>query len=340
MKKVTLYLFIIPFLVGLAGLAIAQTAEELIAAAKKEGKLVVYTGGHTRDEITLVVKRFEEKYGIKVEVTRKPTGPIMSLIEAERQAGAVKADVVGLAIPTAFLSLRDKGLLAPYQPPNLSEIKAELRDPDGYYTPFTFAPLGFAYHTRLAKEGTLPKSWKEIGDPKWKGKLVHANPDTSGTAASFVNGMVKLEGWDFYKKMGANRPLIVESGLAITPMILTGEALIGLPGPEQSVLSAKAKGEPIDMYFPAEGVPVAIYSIGLLKDAPHPNAGKLFINFHLSEEMQRGLTEIRSHTVLEKLPPPKGAVPLAGLKLIVPDWGWLLKNVKAQNQEFHKLVKP
>lgn len=323
---------------GAAGLPAISQEDSLVAAAKREGTVTLYGGGHTREQATEIAQKFQAKYGIKVEVTRKPTGEVVGMVEAERKAGALKADVISVADPAEFLRWAPQGVLAKYQPPTADSFLPQLRDPSGYYSPYYVAALGLAYNTALSRQKIVPQSWWDLIDPRWKGKVVHVNPNTSGTAASFVYGMVKLVGWDWYQKLAANRPFVPDSALSVPQLILSGEALLGAPPVEPQLFLTMKSGEPIALTYPKEGVPVAINVIAALAGSPHPNAAKLLIAYHTSDEVQRMLSGEGARPILKGVPAPAGLPPLETLKIVVPDYVYLSQHVREQNAKFHQLI--
>ncbi len=319
--------------------ATSQSQEDpLVAAAKREGTVTLYGGGHTREQATTLAQQFQVKYGIKVEVTRKPTGDVVGMVETERKAGALRADVISVADPGEFIRWEPQGVLMKYQPPNADKILPQLRDRSGYYVPFYVSALGFAYHSILGPKQLVPQSWWELTDARWRGRLVHANPSTSGTAASFVNGLVQLVGWEWYQKLAANQPFVPDSSLAVPELILSGEALLGVPAIEPQLFLVAKKGEPIAVSYPREGVPIAIYAIAPLAGAPHPNAAKLLVAFHVSEEVQRALSNEGARPVLKDIPPPPGMPSLESMKIAVPDFAYLVLHLKEQNAKFHQIL--
>ena len=313
---------------------------ELIEAAKKEGTVVLYTGAHTRSQFTGLIERFEKTYGIKVEGTRKPTGDIMAMVAAEQEAGNVRADVIGVADLASLAVLRSKGLLAKFQPANAGDIYEVLQIPEGDAVPFTMLLLGIAYNTKEVTGDKVPKSWQQLADTDWGGRVAHGNPATSGTAAGFVQTVVSLVGWDFYKKLGANGILLQDSSTAVAQMVVTGEALIALPGVESRVAPLNRKGEPIAMSYPEEGVPMNAYYLAVSAQAPHPNAARLLVAFHLAEETQRYLVEeLSSRSVLTTIGPPAGMPGLDEVKVRQPDFAWLKENKQQMLDQFNSYLK-
>lgn len=334
---VTLAALFLTMLLGAAATTAAGGAlpAELIAAAKQEGTVVIYSGGHTREQITELAKRFEREFGIKVQATRKPTGDILQMLAAEQKAGAVRADVLAVADLAALGYLRQEGLLEKYLPPNADQVVESLMDPGGDSVPFTLNVLGIAYNKAKVPADRVPRSWKDLLHPFFQGKVAHGNPATSGTTAGFVNAVTNIAGWEIYQRLGAGGMLIQDSATALAQLVITGEALVALPGVEPNVLDAQKRGEPLAMAYPAEGVPVNAYYISVAKTAKHPNAARLFVAFHLTDDTQRFLNDqLASRAVLRHVAPPAGLPKLTEVKLVVPDFAWLAVHRKEMLEKF------
>jgi len=331
------------FLGGIAlasGAAATELPADLVAAAKQEGAVVVYTGAHTREQITEVSRRFEREFGIRVQATRKPTGDILQMIAAEQRAGAVRADVIGVADLASLAHLRQQGLLAKYLPPNAGDVAEALVDPGGDSVPFTLNVLGIAYNRAKVPAERVPKRWKDLMDPFFRGKVAHGNPATSGTTAGFVEVLTRLVGWELYERLGAGGMLVQDSATALAQLVLTGEALVALPGVEPQVLEAQKRGEPLAMAYPPEGVPVNAYYLAVAAGAKHPNAARLFVAYHLSEGLQRVLNDqLASRAVLRQIAPPAGLPRLGEVRLVAPDFAWLGANRKAMLERFQGTLR-
>ncbi len=320
--------------------AAPAAGDDLVAAAKKEGTVTVYAGAHTREQITDLAKRFEEKYGIKVVATRKATGEIMQMVEAERKAGAVQADVISVADAASLAKLRTDGMLEKFSPRGADRIEPAVAVKEGDAVPFYLLALGIVYNKDKVTGADIPKTWKDLTSDKFKGRIVHGNPDTSGTTAGFVNAVTKIAGWEVYEKIGTGGMLIQDSATGLVQLLVTGEALVALPGVEPNYIDALKKGEPVAIAYPTDGVPANVYYISAVKGAKHSAAAKLFVQFHIEEETQRYLSEkLASRPVIKGVAAPQGLPELSSLKLVEPDWVWLQANKRQQSQQFQGYLK-
>lgn len=327
-----LALLLLPAKVG------AESSPDLIKAAKAEGELVLYTAMQ-RKVIKDSVEMFQKKYGIKVTYVRKGSGGTIQLIEAERQTKAYKADVVDLWDPATFRYWKKNGLFMAYKPAGGDKIAKNLVDSD--WDIVTASPITevIVYNTRAVKAEDAPKSFKDLLDAKWKGRLVHSDPNYSGSTTMGVNILSNMYGWEFYHKLAAQKPLIVKSIGAVPRMLLTGEADVGVLSIDADIKDFIAKGEPLAVVYPEEGVPFFTWDAGILKTATHVNAAKLWMDFLISEEHQAYLAKRKYYPSRTDVAPPTGAADLASLKLMKPNLIWLQTNKKNQNDKFKKIMR-
>ena len=346
MERLTKLVAVSSFLLGLTFLLIpflnpsmAKGAEPaLVEAAKKEGELVLYSGAPRR-MVADLVEDFQKKYGIKVTHVRKGSGGIITMVEAERQAGIKKVDVVDHADPGTFYRWKEEKIFLKYKPEEAQSVDKIYFDPDWELLPlFPIYQLPI-YNKNLVPKEKVPKSWKDLLDPQWNGKIVHGDPDYSGNVTNQVNCMVKLYGWDFYEKLNKNNPILVESATAVPRMVLTGEALIGAASPDGDAREYMMKGEPLGFAYPSEGALFFIYYGAMMKTAPHPNAAKLWMNFVFSKEAQKqivdyGFTSVRNDVTLSA-----ESKMIKSMKAITPDFKWLRDHKDEQNKKFHEILK-
>lgn len=326
-------------IVGIIALqARADSAPELIAAAKKEGELVLYTAMQ-RKVIAQSVEMFQKKYGIKVTFVRKGSGGIIQLVEAERQTKNYKGDVADLWDPPTFRAWKKDGLFLAYKPTDGDKIKKELVDSDWEIVTVSPVTIVMVYNTRALKKEQAPKSFKDVLDPKWKGKLTHSDPVYSGSTTAAVNILMNLYGWKFYRDLAAQKPLIVQSIGATPRLLLSGEAQVGVTAIDADIRDYMAKGEPLDVIVPAEGVPYFTWDAGILKTAAHKNTAKLWMDFMVSKEHQAFLATQKYYPSRTDVPADKASPALASLKLLNSDAGWLQANKAKQNEKFHEIMR-
>ena len=316
---------------------VAESSPDLIKAAKAEGELVLYTAMQ-RKVIKESVEMFQNKYDIEVTYVRKGSGGTIQLIEAERQTETYKADVVDLWDPATFRLWKKNGLFMAYKPAGGDKIAKNLVDSD--WDIVTASPITevIVYNTRAVEAEDAPKSFKELLDPEWKGRLVHSDPNYSGSTTMGVNILSNMYGWEFYQKLAAQEPLLVQSIGAVPRMLLTGEADVGVLSIDADIKDFIAKGEPLAVVYAAEGVPFFTWDAGILKTATHVNAAKLWMDFLISKEHQAYLAERKYYPSRTDVAPPAGAPDLESLTLVNPDLVWLQTNKKNQNDKFKEIM--
>jgi iron(III) transport system substrate-binding protein len=276
-------------LVLFAASAPAQDAR--LEAAKKEGKVVWYTS-LALSSAEKVAKLFEAAYpGIKVEVHRTGSQRILQRVMQELQANIKIADVVHTSDAGHYVLLKDKKLLMKYTPAGIDGFPAAFKDKDGYHFGLRATVNVIAYNSKIIPAAEAPRTWKDLLDPKWKGKLVTAHPGYSGVIATHVLALVHLHGWDYFKQLAQNKPMLVQSAVDPSGVVASGERPIAVDGGDYTFYQVKKKGNPVEIVFPKEGVPLVVSPSAITTFAPHPNAARLFTDFIFSRELQQVLAD-------------------------------------------------
>lgn len=322
----------------LSAIPASASSPELIAAAKEEGELVLYTAMQ-RKVIAKSVEMFQDKYGIKVTYVRKGSAGTTQLIEAERASKDFRADVTDLWDPTTFNTWKKEGLFLAYKPEGGDMIDKQLVDPDWEIVIPSPVTMTMVYNTHALKPEEAPKSFKDLLDPKWKGKLVHSDPVYSGATITAINTVKNLYGWDYYKGLAQQNPLIVQSIGATPRMLLSGEAQVGVIGIDADIRDFIAKGEPLKVIIPEEGVPYFTWGAAILKTATHKNAAKLWMDFLISEEHQAFLASQKYYPSRTDVAAAPESPKLSSLKLLKADTEWLKDNRQVQNDTFGEIMR-
>jgi iron(III) transport system substrate-binding protein len=300
----------------------AAPAEEaitpaLVAAAAKEGQVTWYTSADLQ-LAEKVGKAFEQRFpSIRARVERAGGERIFSRVAQEYATGLRVADAVSTGDAAQFLVWKRQGLLAAYVPVDVAQhIPAEHRDPDGFYATVRSSLCVIAYNTKLVKQEDAPKSFADLLDPKWKGKIVKAHPSYSGTVMTSTYQMVRELGWPYLEKLAQQQVLQIQSATDTPKKIVLGERLVMADGNESNVLLLKEAGQPIEVVYAAEGTPSIVQPSAVFAAAPHPNAARLFQNYLFSVEGQElfvNLGGLRSVHALVKEKP--GRTPLSAIKV-------------------------
>jgi len=254
--------------------------------AKKEGTLVFYTSGILTQAVRPVADSFQKKYPfVKVEIWRAESQQLVPRVLEETKAGRQGCDVIENTQNGYLVMQEQSGIFQSFYSPNLAFIDddAITKGPGGAAWRAGFRESGHSigYNTKLLAKENLPKSYRDLLDPKWKGKVALAG---SENGVSFVGNMLDTFGEDFVKRLAAlNYDVHMVSARAILDMIINGEYLLSPTITDAHVTESKQKGAPVE-WVPLDPVHVNVGQISLANQARHPHAAMLFIDYELSKE--------------------------------------------------------
>ncbi len=270
-----------------------QSEKELYEAARKEGNVVWLTAYYPQDATEALVNAFEARYpGVKVTFTRQTAQIIYQRLTQEQQAGSHLTDVFSATDETQFLEQKKKGFLQPYRPSSIASLREEFQhlDPDDAYQLGAVAFVVINYNPVRANGSLVPKRWPDLLDPRYRGHITTGSPIFSGYVGNWVVAMIDKYGEDYLRQLSANQPRINRSINDTVTQVVAGERDVGI-GSENFTLEMKAAGKPIDIVYPDDDA-IAIFSpVAILKDAPHPNAARLFESFMYSREYSQTLVK-------------------------------------------------
>jgi iron(III) transport system substrate-binding protein len=220
-----------------------------------------------------------------------------------------------------------------YTPAGVEKFPSGFKDTDGYYYGLRATLSVIAYNPKLVSAAEAPKTWKDLLDPKWRGKLVTAHPGYSGIIATHVLALVNLHGWDYFKQLAQNKLMLVQSAVDPAGMVASGERPVAVNGADYTFYQSKKKGNPIEIVYPKEGVPLIVSPAAITSFAPHPNAAKLFTDFTFTREVQQVLADSEGlYTGHPEVKYPADKPKLNELKLLPADPAELEK----RNEEIKK----
>lgn len=265
----------------------------LYQAARQEGEVVWYTALIVTQAVRPLIAAFNKKYpGINVRYARADSGPTAIKIMAEARAGRVQSDVFDGIDATP--PLVEAGLVEPYVPSDANKYPPELKDPTGRWNALVLYFLTPAINTDLVPKQDIPGMPQDLLDRKWKGKIAWSTAAAAGAAVyvgAALRGMGEQNGMAFLKALSKQDIVNLDAtNRAILDQVILGEYPIALNiFNHHAVLSAR-KGAPVAWLRLA---PIAglLHSVGLTKNAPHPNAGRLLIDFLTSGEGQGTLAD-------------------------------------------------
>ncbi len=311
----------------------------LIEAARKEGKLLYYTS----IDLPLaerIAKSFEAKYpGIAVRVERSGAERIFQRIGQEQASRIYSCDVAQTSDAAHFIVWKRDGWLAPFVPEDVAKhYPAEHKDPDGMFASFrvSLGPIG--YNTSLVKPEDVPKSFADLLDPKWFGKIVKAHPAYSGTIMTATFQLVREFGWGFFEKLAKQKVMQVQSATDPSKKLALGERAVSADGGEYNLIQIKEAGGPIDIVYPPEGVPIIVGPNAVFKNAPNPNAARLFQCYCFTAECQQLISDFGGLRTMHPLVKEKpGRKPFREIKTMKEDAAGVEKASEEIKARYSKL---
>jgi iron(III) transport system substrate-binding protein len=292
----------------------------LIEAAKKEGTVVWYTSADLR-VAEAIGKTFERKYGVTARVERAGAERLFTRVSQEYAANIYTVDTCNTGDLAMFILWKQQKLLAAYVPEDVAKhIPADYRDPDGFHAVARSSLCVAAYNPTLVKQDEAPKSFADMLDPKWSGKMVKASPSYSGTIITSTYQLVKALGWPYIEKLAKQKILQVQSATDTPNKVILGERPVMFDGNEYNVFIAKEGGKSIEPVYVTEGSPMIAMPSAIFAKAPHPNAARLFQSFLFTPEGQQLFVDIGGlRSVHAQVKDKAGRTPLSSIKIMNTD---------------------
>lgn len=257
---------------------------------------------------------------LSMQVFRGGTSEVVAKLAAEQRAGAIQADVLWVAEPSSYESLKKQNLLLKFTPAAADTLAADLKDPDGYYYAGRLINTIIIYNTQQVK--TAPTNWRDLLDPAYSGKVVLPTPANSGAAVAFAGALSGMPGfgWDYFDKLKANGAKQVSNNTQANERVASGEAVIGSTL-DYMIRDLKAKGSPVDGAWPEEGAIFTPSPVGVLAASKNQAPARAFVDYLLSREGQQDMVEVGNFIpIRDDVEPPKGAPRLREIKRAPVDW--------------------
>jgi iron(III) transport system substrate-binding protein len=288
---------------GLATYSGADRQQLLAGGAKKEGELVLYTS-MPKDDVEALSSVFTRQTGIKLKVWRASSEKVVQRVVAEARGKRYDVDIIENSVP-GQLALRREKLLQEVRTPAQANIVPQAIPDHHDWTGSTFDAFVQAYNTNKIKKEDLPKSYQDLLDPKWKGKLGIEAAD-SVWLGTLIGALGKQKGTDLFEKIVATNGISVRSGHSLlTNLVASGEVPLALTTYNYSPAQLKKKGAPID-WFMIEPAIAQFRGVALARRAPHPHAALLWYDFMLSDQAQRILADRFNYPTSKHLESPLG----------------------------------
>jgi ABC-type Fe3+ transport system substrate-binding protein len=297
-------------LVLLAGTppTVAETMDELYANAKAEKSVVFYSCGPVTP-YEAFAKEFEQRFpGITVSITGGFSNVLNNRIEAQLRDHKLEVDMAFFQTVQDFVAWKQQGVLLNFKPDGYQQIAPAFRDSDGAFTTVKVNALTYAYNSKLVAPQDVPKSALDFLKPQFSGKLITCYPADDDATLYLFHTIVQKYGWDYMDKYMANKPNFVQGHLGVARGVGAGTSIATFDA-TSTVAGLKRAGQPIEAVFSEEdATPLFTVTAGIFKDAPHPNAAKLFLTWYLAKEQQ---SRIGVFSARMDVPPPAGLKPLS-----------------------------
>jgi ABC-type Fe3+ transport system substrate-binding protein len=291
--------------------AYAETLDELYQKAKAEKELVFYSGGPAAPHENRA-KQFMQQYpGIAVSVTGGFSNVLNERIEKQMAAKKLTVDMAFFQTVQDFVAWKQQGKLIAYKPDGFDQILPNMRDPDGAYMALSANALTYAYNTQLVRPGDAPKSALDFLKPMFAGKVITCYPADDDATLYLFHTIVQKYGWGWMDKYQGSKPNYVQGHLSVSRSVAAGKAMVTFDA-SSSVWQFKRQGKVEVVVSPVDETPVFTLTGGIFKDAPHPNAAKLYVAWFLAKEQQ---ARLGSFSPRRDVPPPEGFKPLTSYKI-------------------------
>jgi iron(III) transport system substrate-binding protein len=267
----------------------AETLDALYAAAKQEGQLTFYSTLNTQFGQPLIDK-FSQKYpGIKINYNRQQAEKLTQVMQQEAAAGKMTWDVVE-GPEDAFYGYVQSKYVQPYASAAAASFPADLKDPAGMWVADRVNPQSLVVNTNLVKPEEMPKTWTDMLDPRWKGRLAIDGTNVLLYAAMKDQWGAQKAG-DYLRGLAANQPRLESSNTTIAQLLGAGEFSVAVGIYTDAPHALQQQGAPVKV-IGADPVFVQLQLVGLGAQAPDPNAAKLFISWLVGDDGQTGLDAV------------------------------------------------
>jgi ABC-type Fe3+ transport system substrate-binding protein len=315
---------------NLVGTAHSQSLDALYVAAKNEGALSL-NGGGPAGLYEPWVREFEQRFpGIKVKLTADFSNILAPIIDNEIAEKRLSVDLTIFQTLQDYARWKKQGVLLTFKPEGWEQIDPTFKDVDGQYVGVAVYALSYAYNTQGVPPGEVPKSALDFLKPEFKAKVITTYPNDDDVTLYLFHTIVQKYGWDFMEKYMANTPLWIRGHLGVARVTASGQAKVSFDTMANVTLGLKNNGQPTDIAFSTnDALPIWPQTTAIFKDAPHPNAAKLYISWFLQKEQQ---ARLGTWSVRKDVQPPGGLKPIFEYQL-ANDFRSFITNEKLVQEE-------
>ncbi|MEE9276570.1 MAG: extracellular solute-binding protein [bacterium] len=321
-----------------AAFLLASSASAGLREAKKEGEVFWYSSLTLKISQEICNLFNSKKVGVKCKLHRSGSSKLYKRYRREARGKIFKADVLHTSNIGQFIIMHDKlKFISKYKAKGTGKFLSKFRDPDNRWFILRASVMVPVYNPKFVKPEDVPKSYLDVLKPKWKNKLVVADPNYGGFATITMIALVNLYGLDYYEKLIKNNPRRYGSAAGTLTLVARGESHLTTGAVAYSAFNHIKKGEPLKMAVPKEGVPFVRSPTSVLKKAPHPAAARYFMDFLASQEVQQVLANRGLYVGHPGVKYPAAQTALSSLKLIEIPPAEISKRSKAMRKAFRKI---
>jgi ABC-type Fe3+ transport system substrate-binding protein len=282
----------------------AQALDDFYAKAKDEGAFSFYVGGPTAPWEARA-KVFEERYpGIKITVGGGFSNVLDQKIDAQLAAGKLEVDAAILQTVADFVRWKSEGRLLTFKPNGFDLMDENFKDADGTFWAAMVNIVPYMYNTEKVAAADVPNAAPDFLKPQFQGKIVTAYPADDDVTLWVFNHIVQKYGWDYMDKYMAQKPNFIQGHLGEQRSIGSGQNVVTFDSILDITDGIKRQGQPVETHIPTgDALPIWPLTGAIFKDAPHPNAAKLFLSWLLSPEQQ---SKMPTWSARSDVPPPAG----------------------------------
>jgi iron(III) transport system substrate-binding protein len=249
---------------------------------------------------------------IDVRFFQRGSEDVAARLNSEILAGKVGADLVMTSDPFWYEELKEAGHLLEYRSPNAASIPADLKDPDGAFVTVRMPVMVIVVNANRVATADRPRSFKELTDPKWAGRLTMGDPNRSGSYFTAAAALQKKYGWEYFELLRKNDIVAAGGNSAVLNRVVTGEKDAGMVLLE-NILQARVQNAkvPIEIVYPEDGAILVPSPIAILRATQSPDAAKRIYDYFLSDDGQNAIVSGWMYSPFDHIAPPAGARPWA-----------------------------
>jgi ABC-type Fe3+ transport system substrate-binding protein len=312
MKSICQFLLSCAALAAIAlPVAKAETIAELYEKAKAEKEVVFYSGGPAAPHENRAKLFMQQFPGVTVNVTGGFSNVLNEQIEKQMAEKKLAVDLVFFQTVQDFVKWKKEEKLLHFKPDGFDQIYPTFKDPEGTYMALSANALTYAYNTAAVKPEDAPKSAQDFLKPMFAGKVITCYPADDDATLYLFHVIIQKYGWGWMDKYMANKPSFVQGHLAVARSVASGENIATFDA-SSSVWPFRRQGKLEVVWSPVDETPLFTLTGGIFKDAPHPNAAKLYLTWFLAKEQQ---SHVGSFSSRVDVPPPEGFKALTSYKL-------------------------